>query len=97
MNRQKYREASQLFKQLTKDAAIHYDYKYEGIPLVHDIFRNRAACETKLRNYQEALSLLDSTKDWQKVCEGSKSPGLLITETLIKSVHLSRGAIAESQ
>lgn len=95
MNRGKYKEANKLYKQLITEAAIHYDYKYEGIPLVHDIFRNRAACETKLNNFQEALSLLDSTKSWQKVCEGSKSPGLLITENLIRSIHASRGSMSE--
>lgn len=58
---------------------------------MHEICRNRAACETKLNNFNEALNLLDSTKSWQKVCEGNKSPGLIITENLIRSVHESRG------
>ena len=52
MNRGKHKEAHKLYKQLIGDVAKHYDYKFEGIPLVHDIFRNRAACETKLNNFQ---------------------------------------------
>ena len=79
MKKGKYRDASKMYKQLIQDAAKFYDYKYEGIPLVHDIFRNRAECEKNLNNFQEALGLLDSTKSWQKVCEGSRSANLLIT------------------
>jgi hypothetical protein len=58
---------------------------------VHEIYRNLAACETKLKNFTEALSLLGSAKDWQKGCEGNKSPTLIITENLIKSAYESRG------
>jgi hypothetical protein len=70
---------------------IFYGDKYEGIPLVHEINRNKAACETKLQNYDEALGLLNSTVEWQRVCEGVKSPGLIVTENLIKSLHESKG------
>lgn len=58
---------------------------------MHEIYRNRAAAEMKTENYDEALNILDSTKSWQKICEGNKSPGLIMTENLIMSVHLSRG------
>lgn len=92
MKKGKYRDANKLYKQLIQDAAKFYDYKYEGIPLVHDIFRNRAECEKNLNNFQEALGLLDSTKSWQKVCEGSRSANLLITENMIRSIHVSRGS-----
>ncbi len=79
--------------------SLHYDYKYEGIPLVHDIFRNIASCESKMKNYSEALSLLDSAKGWQKVCEGN-SPNCVLTETMIQQVHRSQGdekRVKESQ
>ena len=50
-----------------------------------------ATCKTKLNQYKEALGLLDSTKSWQRGCEGSKSPNLLVTESLIKSVYEFQG------
>ena len=74
-----------------REAAEYYDFKYEGIPLVHQIMNNYASCKTKLNQFSQALSLLDSTKMWQKGCEGSRSPSLLVTENLIRSVHESRG------
>lgn len=74
-----------------RDAAEFYDYKYEGIPLVHEIMKNMATCKTKLNQFAEALSLLDSTKAWQKGCEGNRSPNLIVTENLIRSIHESRG------
>ena len=64
---------------------------------MHEIHRNRALCETKLNNFSEALNLLDSTKSWQLICEGNKSPGLIITENLIRSVHQSRGEPEQAQ
>ncbi len=33
------------------EAAEHYDFKYEGIPLVHDILNNMATCKTKLNQF----------------------------------------------
>lgn len=79
MNKGDYKEASRRYKVLKNELNEYYDYKFEGIPLAHEIQRNRAACETKLQNYTEALNLLESTKSWQKVCEGNRSPGLIIT------------------
>lgn len=96
INRGKFKEASKLYKSLSREINVYYNYKFEGIPLVHEINRNRAACETKLSNYSEALSLLDSTKGWQKICEGNKSPGLIITQNFIRSVHASRGESEEA-
>lgn len=49
-----------------------------------------ATCEAKLNNHKEALNLLNSTKDWQLVCEG-ESAGLALTETMIKNVYNELG------
>lgn len=68
MNEGKYEEANAQFREIMPKLSVFYDYKYEGIPLVHDIFRNTASCESKMKNYSEALNLLDSAKGWQKVC-----------------------------
>lgn len=61
MNKGEYKKASVLYKKLISDMREFYDFKYEGIPLVHEILRNKAACETKLLNYEDALNLLNST------------------------------------
>ena len=68
MNEGKYKEANKKFNEIIPEMTKYYNYKYEGIPLVHDMFRNKATCESKMKNYAEALNLLRSTKGWQKVC-----------------------------
>lgn len=70
MKQGKFREALKKYKNLQAEATVFYQYRFEGIPLVHDIFRNMATCEAKLNNHKEALNLLNSTKEWQLVCEG---------------------------
>lgn len=70
MKQGKFREALKKYKNLQAEATVYYQYRFEGIPLVHDIFRNMATCEAKLNNHKEALNLLNSTKEWQLVCEG---------------------------
>lgn len=49
---QRFKEALRKFKTLQTDAATHYDQRFEGIPLVHDIFRSMADCENQLQNYK---------------------------------------------
>jgi predicted RND superfamily exporter protein len=97
MNKGKIKDAQKELKTILEDAANFYEYRYEGIPLVHEVMKNLASCKTKLNQFSEALSLLDSTKDWQKVCEGSRSPSLILTENLIKNVHESRGDKKQKQ
>ena len=36
--------ANKKFRDILPILTKHYDYKYEGIPLVHDIMRNIGAC-----------------------------------------------------
>ena len=76
IEKQKFMEATKYFKNLLDDICEYFDYRYEGIPLVHEIYTNRAACETKLKNYSEAINLLNTTYSWQKICEGSRSRNL---------------------
>jgi hypothetical protein len=57
-----FKEALKKYKNLKSEATVHYQYRFEGIPVVHDIFRNMATCEAKLNNHEEALNLLNSTK-----------------------------------
>ena len=51
MRRGKLKEANRKFKTLQAETASYYDYKFEGIPLVHDIFRNMALCQSKMNNH----------------------------------------------
>ncbi len=44
IKRGKYAEALKKYKNLQSETAKFYDYKFEGISLVHDIFRNMAIC-----------------------------------------------------
>lgn len=62
----------------------------EGIPLVYEIYRNLALSETKLNNHEEALNLLNSTKNWLQSSEG-KGPTLILTEKMIQNVYHSKG------
>jgi tetratricopeptide (TPR) repeat protein len=78
MKQGRYKEALKKYRNLQTETTMHYQYRFEGIPVVHDIFRNMATCESKLNNHKEALNLLNSTKDWQLVCEG-ESAGLALT------------------
>jgi hypothetical protein len=52
MKQNKHREALKKYKNLQNETSIFYNYRFEGIPLVHDIFRNMAACESKLNNHK---------------------------------------------
>lgn len=47
-----------------------YPNNLEGKSVVHDIYRSRATCQSKLGRHGEALELLKSTLSWQLVCEG---------------------------
>lgn len=91
MNKGKTKEAHKIFDDLLQKVTLHYSYKHEGIPLVHDIYRNMANCKSRLNQFKDALNLLNSTKSWQKGCEGSRSPNLVVTESLIRSVYHSKG------
>ena len=46
------KEALKKFKTLQNEAAQHYNHRFEGIPVVHDIFRGMANCESMLHNYK---------------------------------------------
>lgn len=70
MRQNKFKEALKKFKNMQAETSVHYGYRFEGIPIVHDVFRNMATCEAKLNNLKESLNLLNSTKMWQLVCEG---------------------------
>jgi hypothetical protein len=52
MKQNKFKEALKKFKTLQSDSSIYYGYRFEGIPIVHDIFRNMATCEAKLNNHK---------------------------------------------
>ena len=90
MKRGKFKEANKKFKSLQAQTAIYYDYKFEGIPLVHEIFRNMALCQSKMNNHTEALNMLSTTKGWQKICEGTTA-NLAVTERMIQEIHKSQG------
>jgi tetratricopeptide (TPR) repeat protein len=79
MNKGKTKDAHKVFDELMQKVTLHYGFKHEGIPLVHDIYRNMANCKTQLNQYKDALTLLNSTKSWQQGCEGSRSPNLVVT------------------
>lgn len=51
MKKEKFREANKYFKSLRGEITGYYDYKVEGIPLVHEIYRNLALTETRLNNH----------------------------------------------
>lgn len=44
MRQGKYKEALKKFKNLQGESSLHFNYRFEGIPIVHDIFRNMATC-----------------------------------------------------
>lgn len=52
MEAENFKKALKILRLLIAKLTKYYDYKYEGIPLVHDLFRNVAVCESKLSNYQ---------------------------------------------
>lgn len=90
MRKEKFKESKKFYRELKGELYEYYDYKMEGIPLVHEIYRNLALSETKLNNHEEALNLLNSTKSWQQSSEG-KGPTLILTERMIQNVYLSKG------
>ena len=54
----KYKQALKKYRNLQAQATKFYQFRFEGVPVVHDLFRNMATCETKLNNHKEALNLL---------------------------------------
>lgn len=50
MKQNKFKQALKKFKNMQAETSVHYGYRFEGIPIVHDIFRNMATCEAKLNN-----------------------------------------------
>jgi hypothetical protein len=80
--------------ELLGEVTSSYPYNLEGKPLVHDIYRSIATCQSKLGRHGEALGLLKSTLSWQLVCEG-KTANVALTETLIQSVSRSSGNTTE--
>lgn len=64
LKKDKNRESNKYYKSLRGEVSDYYDYKMEGIPLAHEIYRNLALSETKLNNVSEALNLLNSTRVW---------------------------------
>ena len=68
MKKDQYRQANKLYKKLRGEVSDYYNLKSEGIPLVHEIYRNLALSETKINNFEQALNLLNSSKSWQQSC-----------------------------
>ena len=62
-----------------------YDYRLEGKPIYHDIYRSLAACEFKLGRSGPALSKLNETRKLQLACEG-QTHNVAMTETMIQTV-----------
>lgn len=42
MKKEKFREANKYFKSLRGEISGYYEYKVEGIPLAHEVYRNLA-------------------------------------------------------
>jgi hypothetical protein len=89
-----YKKAEQMLNQLQSEVSLSFPFSLEGKPLVHDIYRSRATCQSKLGRHVEALDLLKNTLSWQLVCEG-KTANVALTETLIQSVSRSSGNTSE--
>ena len=85
-----FKKAEKMLNELQTEVTNSYPYNFEGKPLVHDIYRSRATCQSKLGRHGEALELLKGTLSWQLVCEG-KTANVALTETLIQSVSRSSG------
>jgi|LakMenEpi03Aug12_release.lakeMendotaPanAssembly.Ray.scaffolds.fasta_scaffold659609_3 hypothetical protein len=52
MKQDKIKEAVKKFRNLQVESSQYYNHRFEGIPIVHDIFRNMATCEAKLNNHK---------------------------------------------
>ena len=84
------KKADKMLKDLIIEIGKAYPNSYEGKPLVHDIYRSRATCMSKLGLHSDALTMLKDTLTWQLVCEG-KTANVAMTETLIQSVAQTSG------
>lgn len=47
---------------------MKYPNNLEGKSIVHDIYRSRATCLSKLGKNEEALNVLKQTLNWQLTC-----------------------------
>ena len=84
------KKAATLIKNLLQDIEKAYSFNFEGKPLVHDIYRSMAACQSKMGLHKDALETLNTTLSWQLVCEG-KTSNVAQTETMIQSVSRTCG------